>query len=148
MESFLTNPAFRVYALCSAILGVKMLASAFYTATRRQKTAGFINPEDAQAFAPAGTATRMEEALEVAHALRIQRNDGENIPLFFAMGLIYVLTGASAFGAALLCGLFTAARVAHTIVYVYHLQPARAICYVTGLACTVVMIFRIIVNVL
>lgn len=148
MDVLLQNPAFRIYAICSAILGVKMLASAFYTATRRQKTAGFINPEDAQAFAPVGTAARTEETSEVAHALRIQRNDGENIPLFFAIGLIYVLTGASAFGATVLCGLFTVARVAHTFAYTYRLQPARAMCFVTGLVCTLVMIFRIITNVL
>jgi glutathione S-transferase len=148
MDALLNNPAFRVYAICSAILGIKMLASAVYTATRRQKTTGFINPEDAKTFGPPGTAVRGEEAPEVAHALRIQRNDGENIPLFFAVGLIYVLSGASAFGAAVLCGLFTAARVAHTIAYTYRKQPARAICFAIGAACTLVMIFRIIVNVL
>jgi glutathione S-transferase len=148
MEPLLENPAFRVYAICSALLGIKMLASAVYTATRRQKTAGFINPEDVQAFAPPGTTVRGEEASEVAHALRIQRNDGENIPLFFAVGLIYVLTGASAFGAAVLCGLFTAARIAHTFAYAYRKQPARAICFAIGAACMLVMIFRIFVNVL
>jgi glutathione S-transferase len=148
METLLANPAFRIYAFCSAVLGIKMLASAFYTGTRRQKTTGFINPEDAKAFAPAGTGARVEEAPEVAHALRIQRNDGENIPLFFAVGLIYVLTGASTFGATMLCGLFTVARVAHTLSYMYRKQPARAICFVTGLACTLLMIFRIVVNVL
>jgi hypothetical protein len=47
MESLLENPAFRIYAFCSAILGVKMLASALYTGTRRQKVGGFINPFDA-----------------------------------------------------------------------------------------------------
>jgi hypothetical protein len=60
MGTLLDNPAFRVYAFCSAVLGVKMLASAVYTATRRQKTTGFINPEDAKTFAPHGTAVRGE----------------------------------------------------------------------------------------
>src|SRR5690349_11366990 len=99
MDALLANPAFRIYAFCSAILGAKMLASAVYTATRRQKADGFINPEDVQAFGQPGVAVRAEEAPEVAHALRIQRNDGENVPLFFAIGLIYVLTGATPFGA-------------------------------------------------
>ncbi len=148
MDALLQNPAFRIYAICSVILGVKMLTSAVYTATRRQKTAGFINPEDVTAFASPGTTARVEEAPEVAHALRIQRNDGENIPLFFAIGLIYVLTGASAFGATVLCSLFTVARVAHTFAYTYRKQPARAICFATGLVCTLLMIFRIIINVL
>jgi len=148
MDAFLASPAFHIYALCSAILGVKMLASAIYTATRRQKVGGFINPEDAERFGQPGIEVKLEEAPEVARALRIQRNDLENIPLFFAIGLIYVLTGASAFGTTVLCGLFTLARVIHTIVYAKGMQPARAICFVTGTSCILIMIFRIVVNVL
>jgi prostaglandin-E synthase 1 len=148
MEAFLGNPAFRIYAVCAAILGVKMLAAAIYTATRRQAVGGFINPEDVKAFAPPGTAPGEQEAPEVAHALRIQRNDLENIPLFFAVGLIYILTGASSTGALILFGLFTVARVAHTIAYTWRLQPARAICFATGALSTLVIIFRIVVNVL
>ena len=48
----------------------------------------------------------------MAHALRIQRNDGENIPLFFAVGLIYALSGASAFGACVVWSVH-AARIPH-----------------------------------
>jgi len=148
METLLTNPAFRTYALCCAILGVKMLASAVYTGTRRQKVGGFINPEDAKTFGQSGVKALPEEAPEVARALRIQRNDLENIPLFFAIGLIYVLSGASPFGAAILCGLFTLARVVHTAMYARGIQPARAICFAVGTTCTLVMIFRIVMNVL
>jgi uncharacterized MAPEG superfamily protein len=148
MEALLSNPAFRIYALCSAVLGVKMLASAVYTGTRRQKFGGFINPEDAKTFGSPGVEARPEEAPEVARALRIQRNDLENIPLFFAVGLIYVLTGASFVGAAVLCGLFAVARVAHTVVYARGAQPARAICFGVGALCTLAMIFRIVLNVL
>jgi uncharacterized MAPEG superfamily protein len=128
---------------------VKMLASAIYTATRRQAAVGgFINPEDVKAFGQPGTTAGVQEAPEVAHALRIQRNDLENIPLFFAVGLIYVLTGASPTGAAILFGLFTVARVAHTIAYIWRLQPARTICFAIGALSTLVIIFRIVVNVL
>jgi uncharacterized MAPEG superfamily protein len=148
METLLVNPAFRIYAICVAILGVKMLASAVYTGTRRQKVGGFINPEDAKRFGELGATAGREEAPEVAHALRIQRNDLENIPLFFAVGLIYVLTGASPTGALVLCGIFTAARVVHTFAYTWRLQPARAICFATGALSTLVMMFRIIMNVL
>lgn len=148
MEMLLTNPAFRIYALCVAVLGVKMLASAVYTGTRRQKVGGFINPEDAKTFGTSGMAARTEEAPEVAHALRIQRNDLENLPLFFAVGLVYILSGASPMGATIFCGLFTVARIAHTFAYLRHLQPARAICFGIGAVCTLLMIFRIILNVL
>jgi len=125
-----------------------MLASAVYTGTRRQKVGGFVNPEDAKTFGQSGTVARSEETPEVARALRVQRNDLENISLFFAIGLIYILTGASFVGAAVLCGIFTLARVAHTIVYLRGMQPARAICFVIGISCIFVMIFRIVVNLL
>lgn len=72
----------------------------------------------------------------------------ENIPLFFSVGLVYVLSGASLMGALILCGLFTVARVAHTFAYLNHLQPARAICFGVGGVSTLLMIFRIILNVL
>jgi glutathione S-transferase len=68
----------------------------------------------------------------VAHALRIQRNDGENIPLFFAIGLVYVLSGASAFGAAVYSWTFTISRLLHWVAYLNHVQPWRAICYFAG----------------
>jgi uncharacterized MAPEG superfamily protein len=148
MEALRDNPAFGIYALCAAILGVKMLGAAVYTATRRQKVGGFINPEDAQRFGGEGVTVKSEEAPEVARALRIQRNDLENIPLFFAIGLIYVLSGASVTGVLIFCGLFTAARVIHTFVYAKGIQPARAICFGIGALCTLLMIFRIIVNVM
>lgn len=139
----MANPAFRTYALCSAILGVKMLLSAVYTGTRRQKTQGFINAEDAATFGQPGATAGIEEAPAVAHALRIQRNDLENLPLFFAVGLLYVLTGATPFSAAVYCWTFTIARIAHTIAYTYQLQPWRALSYGVGALATLGMIVQI-----
>jgi uncharacterized membrane protein YecN with MAPEG domain len=144
MDVLMANPAFRTYALCSAILGLKMLVSAVYTGTRRQQHAGYVNAEDAAVFGPPGAAANAEESSEVAHALRIQRNDLENIPLFFAIGLVYVLTGASAFGAAVFCWTFTLARIAHTYFYTKRIQPWRAIAFGVGATATLVMIVQIV----
>jgi uncharacterized MAPEG superfamily protein len=141
MDDLLSNPAFRTYALCAAILALKMLLSAAYTTISRMSSQGYANPEDARLFGAAGPA----EPPAVAHALRIQRNDGENIPVFFAVGFLYVLIGASAFGAAAYCWTFTAARVLHTITYMAHLQPWRAICYGIGVFCLIGMSVQIIV---
>jgi uncharacterized MAPEG superfamily protein len=142
MTDLMQNPAFHSYAICSAILAVKMLLGGNYTTLMRIRNAGYVNAEDAKQFGAPGA-----DALEhpaVAHALRIQRNDLENIPLFFAIGLIYVLSGASAFGAAVYCWTFTIARVVHTVVYTFHLQPWRAICYFVGYACILGMAVQII----
>jgi len=140
MNDLMGNPAFRTYALCAAILALKMLLSASYTTIARMRSRGFANPEDARLFGASGPS----EPPAVAHALRIQRNDGENIPIFFAVGFLYVLIGASAFGAAVYCWTFTAARILHTIAYMAHLQPWRAIFYGAGVFCVIGMAVQII----
>jgi len=145
MDGWLSNPAFRTYALCSAILVLKMLFSAFYTGSRRQIAQGYINAEDARTFGKSGVGSGDAEVPAVAHALRIQRNDLESIPAFFAIGLIYVLSGASAFGAAVYFWVFTIARVLHTIMYMNHLQPWRALCYLTGALCMIGMSVQVII---
>jgi uncharacterized MAPEG superfamily protein len=137
------NEAFETYAVCSAILVIKMIASAVYTGTQRNKVKGYVNPEDAK-LGGAGAEAATDEKPEVARALRIQRNDLENIPLFFAIGLVYVLSGASAFGAAAYCWTFTLARIAHTVVYARGMQPARAICWGIGLLANVGMAVNVI----
>jgi uncharacterized MAPEG superfamily protein len=142
MTELMDNPAFRTYATCSAILAVKMLLSGSYTTVMRMRNKGFVNDEDAAAFGAAGA--NATEHPSVAHALRIQRNDGENIPLFFAIGLIYVLSGATAFGAAVYCWTFTIARLLHTVAYTGHLQPWRALTYFAGYLCIVGMAVQIV----
>ena len=148
METFIANPAFNTYALCAAILALKMIASAVYTGAQRQRSQGYANPEDARTFGQAGAAAQALDPPAVAHALRIQRNDLENIPTFFAIGLLYVLTGASAFGAAVYCWTFTIARLAHTVAYMNNLQPWRAIAFGVGALAVIGMAVQIIVRAL
>ena len=146
IDYFIAHPSFRTYALCAAILGLKMLFSAIYTGVQRQRHQGYINAEDANTFGRSGTRAGTEEAPAVAHALRIQRNDLENIPLFFAIGLTYVLTGSSPIATRVLCWTFTIARIAHTIAYMRNLQPWRAIFYGIGTIALLAMIVHIILT--
>ena len=74
----------------------------------------------------------------------MQRNDGENIPLFWAVGLVFVLGGASASGAWWYCWTFTIARLLHWVAYLNHLQPWRAIFYGIGYAAILGMSLQII----
>jgi prostaglandin-E synthase 1 len=141
MEELAQNPAFHAYAVCASILAIKMLLTGNYTSIVRMRSKGFVNEEDAKAFG--GKADQVEHP-DVAHALRIQRNDGENIPLFWAVGLIFVLGGASATAAWWYCWTFTIARLLHWVAYLNHLQPWRAICYFVGYLCIVGMAAQII----
>jgi uncharacterized MAPEG superfamily protein len=123
-----------------------MLYSAVYTGTRRQKHSGYINAEDARTFGGSGASAGAAESPQVAHALRIQRNDIESIPLFFAVGLVYALSGASAFGAAVYFWTYTVARIVHTFAYTRHVQPLRAICWVLGSLCVVGMSVQLLLR--
>lgn len=142
MEELANNPAFQTYAVCAAILAVKMLLTGNYTSLARMRNKGFVNAEDAKAFGAASASETEHPA--VAHALRIQRNDGENIPLFWAVGLVFVLSGASAAAAWWYCWTFTIARLVHWVAYLNHLQPWRAICYFLGYLCILGMAVQII----
>ena len=141
MNELMANPAFQTYAVCAAILAIKMLLTGNYTAMTRVRSKGFVNPEDAASF---GGILSEQELPAVAHALRIQRNDLENIPLFWAVGLVFVLSGASPSAAWWYCWTFTIARLAHWAAYLNHLQPWRAICYGIGYACILGMAVQII----
>ena len=141
MQELMNNEAFHSYAVCSAILALKMLLAGNYTSIQRTRNKGFVNEEDARMF---GGDARPTEHPAVAHALAIQRNDLENIPLFFAIGLIFVLNGANAHAAWWYGWTFTFSRLAHWVAYLNHLQPWRAIFYLVGYLCIFGMSFQIV----
>lgn len=135
MSTLVDSPGFATYALCTCILAIKLVLSSVYTGVQRQRSQSYANSEDATVFGQDGARAGDVDAPAVAHALRIQRNDAENLPAFFAVGLVYVLSGASATGAAIYMWTFTIARIVHTIAYANHLQPWRALAFVLGALC-------------
>lgn len=124
-------PSFAAYAICSVILSMEMLILGFKTAATRAKHKAFMNPEDAAVNFKDAQLVDAEHP-EVARVIRAHRNLQESLPMFFAIGLIAVLIGASPLGIEICCGLFTAARVLHAIVYIRGLQPWRTICFAVG----------------
>jgi microsomal prostaglandin-E synthase 1 len=131
---------FVVYAICCSVLSLQMLLLAGVTAARRAKHKGYSNPEDvAVSFAEARLIEGAEHP-EVARVIRAHRNLQESLPMFFALGLIYVLAGAPALGAKVCFVGFTAARVLHTIAYLKGLQPWRTVMYAIGSLALVGMI--------
>lgn len=65
---------------------------------------------------------------------RCWQNDLENIPLYLFVSLAYVLAGGPELWACVLFGVYTAARVSHTLCYMLALQPWRVISFATGQA--------------
>lgn len=122
---------------CAVLLFAKMWAISLYQGYYRISNSAFVDADDARVFGK--TAPRSEELPEVTQAQRAWRNDLENIPIFLVLALIYVLVGASKDAAPYYFVVFTAARIAHTIAFLAHLQPWRTISYVTGIACLIGM---------
>lgn len=132
--------AFKYYALCSSILALNLLVLSGMVGGARAKTKSFTNPEDAKDKSAPLAET---EHPHVARINRAHRNALENIPMFWAIGFIYVLTGASSLGAKAYFITFTAARIIHSIAHIKALQPWRSIAYGIGSLCIAGMIVQI-----
>ena len=129
------------YALCAVVLFFKMFAISLYQGFHRIGRQHFRNPEDA-AFV--GRTAAPEELPQVQRAARAWLNDLENIPLFFALGAVYVALQLSPAAAPWLFGGFTLARIAHTVCYLAVLQPWRTMAYGVGIGCLFAMAFMIL----
>lgn len=122
-------PGFKLYALCSVLLVIKMTAMAVTTARTRAQLKVALNPEDAATF---GAQLVTAEHPEVERVLRAHRNDLENIPSFWVLGLLAVLAGAPTPVLYVALPLFTAARYLHSVAYLKALQPWRTVSFGLG----------------
>ena len=148
MNNLLTDGQFRIYVFCSVVLSLEMLVLGAMTAARRAKVGSFANPEDAKVSPQGAKANDGVEHPEVARILRAHRNLLEAIPMFFALGLIAVLTGASPMGVKIALITFTVARVLHAIAYLNAAQPWRTIFFGIGLLCLVGLMIMSVMAVL
>lgn len=129
------------FAVCAVLLFLKMFALSLMQGYHRIGKRQFPNPEDA---AVVGRRPVTEDLPEVQRAQRAWRNDLENIPVFFALGLIYVLVDASPQAAPSLFVTFTASRYVHSVTYLLALQPWRTLAYGIGIGCLFGMSFSIL----
>ncbi len=129
------------FALCCVLLFVKMFALSLVQGWYRIGQRRYVNPEDA-AFV--GRDPAVAELPQVERAARAWRNDLENILPFYALGLVYLMTGASPAVAPALFVTFTVARVAHTLCYLRQWQPWRTAAYAVGVICLLWMCVNIV----
>lgn len=122
----------QLFALCVLVLFIKMLAISCYQGFFRLRHRAFTNPEDAGFFR---RQANVQELLPVSRAAKAWANDLENIPVFFALGGLCLALGTRADATAWLFGLFTVARVIHTLMYLGGRQPWRTLAYGIGLGC-------------
>ncbi|MGH7856381.1 MAG: MAPEG family protein [Candidatus Binatia bacterium] len=145
MEPSFLDPTTRIYAVCAAVLVLKMSFTSYATAVLRNVRGVFISPED-YAFrrrAP-GPPDEQIERIRRAH-----HNDLESILPFLVVGFLASKSGAVGYSTAWwLFVPFTAARVLHTVAYGFGLQPWRSILFGVGdvalLATTVLLLVSVI----
>jgi uncharacterized MAPEG superfamily protein len=134
-----------VFASCVVLLFVKMFALSCYQGYARIRFAAFTNPEDAAVFKRAAMANELPP---VERGARAWRNDLENIPTFFALGGLAIALDSPAITSAWLCGVFTAARVMHSLTYLAGVQPWRTLSYGVGVLCLMGLAVRVMARVL
>ena len=130
----------KIYAITAIVLALKMAAISIVQGRARVSANVFVNPEDARTF---GGAVASEEAPMVQRGAKAWRNDLENIPLFLILCWIYVAAGLSSTAFIIYCVIFMLARIAHTICYLYAIQPARTIAFTIGAVVTLALIIQL-----
>ncbi|MBV4508374.1 MAPEG family protein [Pseudomonas sp. BW13M1] len=128
------SAALAVYACCVVVLCFKMLAISCYQGYFRLRFLAFTNSEDAAVFKRSACPAELPQ---VMRAMQAWRNDLENIPMFLALGGLAVVLEAPAVMTAWLSGVFTVARVSHTVTYLAGIQPWRTVSYGVGLLCLI-----------
>ena len=141
MSSWSNQPAFVAYAVASVLLCGNLMFLWFASAVARARSRTAINEEDAAQF---GTTLVAADPPTVARILRAHDNAQASIYPFLLLGLTFVIAGGSATAATVVFGVFTAARLLHTIAYLKGLQPWRTGFFVTGASCVFALMIGIV----
>jgi glutathione S-transferase len=141
MNNWLSNPAFLVYAITCLVLCGNLLFLWGYSGAARAKTKIAINEEDAVRF---GASLAEIDPPTVARVLRAHDNAQASIYPFLFLGLVFVLAGGSAGRATVIFGIFTGARLLHSIFYLAGKQPWRTIFFSVGGLATIALMLAII----
>lgn len=132
------NPSFLIYSASMLVLCLNILLLWAYSGAVRGKTKVTPNPEDLKTFKDQGKIG--DDPPAVARVLRAHRNAADNILPFAILGLLFVLWGGSPLLTAIFCGVFVAARLAHSFSYLAEKQPWRTISFVVGGVDTLVLV--------
>jgi glutathione S-transferase len=134
-------PALPAFAMTLTALFLKTTLVSMSQIIGRIRSRTVLLPEDAALF---GLRPKNAEAPFVQRCAHVWRNDVENLPLFIALALTYVLFGAAPESAQWLFGAYVLLRYAHTAAYLRGLQPWRALLYLAGLAVCWMIAVRIV----
>ena len=148
----LGNPVFATYAIVSALLVLKLMGQGWMTVYRMMRSnAGLVSPEDLRpgALNKSPDPSQLELNDYVDRSRRMHRNDLENIPGFWAVGLLFVTVSPPLGLAQVLMYGFLATRLIHALVYATK-QPheVRATFYTIGSLIVIYMALHVVWKVL
>jgi uncharacterized MAPEG superfamily protein len=129
MPDLALDPAFRLFAVVSLLLVLKMMAVGNYTSFLRLRRNVFATPEDYALRAATPPAVPDED---IERVRRAHRNDLENVLTFLFVGFVFVLLHPPLAAARIYLWGFLAARVLHSIFYIRSMQPHRTIAFAVG----------------
>ena len=144
------SPVFRVYSFAAAAMVAKMMTQSWITVYRMLKVnAGFRMAEDTRK-SPMNPHPSPEQLLPneyVERSRRMHLNEVENVPLFLAIGLLYVCTAPSFASAAALFGGYVVSRLVHFyILMTGRMHESRAAAWTVGSAIIYVMVGVVILQ--
>ncbi len=136
MTFSLEDPVFRVYAIAASIMILKMASQGWITVYRMTKVkGGFRSPEDAKRspLNPSPTTDQLVSNEYVERSRRLHLNDCENIPLFLAVGLLFVVAGPPLWAAQVVLYGYVVTRLLHFLAYITaQLHDVRAALWTPG----------------
>ncbi|XP_068201920.1 microsomal glutathione S-transferase 1-like [Palaemon carinicauda] len=138
----LDNPVFANYVFFAAVLALKVILMSPLTAYYRMTKRVFTNPEDVKTMDAKGPILNDPQ---VERIRRAHQNDIENIPAFWILGLLYILTDPTEFVSKILFRTYTISRIVHTISYLTG-DNKRPLIYLPGMFINFFMAGTIIIT--
>ena len=130
------NPVFVTWIIATALTVLKVMGQGWMTVYRMMKVGGgYAAPEDLRPglINKAPDPKQLEVNDYVDRSRRMHRNDLENIPAFWAVGLVFVAASPPLWLAQVLMYGFVAARAAHAVAYgTAQSHEVRATFYTVG----------------
>lgn len=130
------NPVFVTWIIATALTVLKVMGQGWMTVYRMMKVGGgYAAPEDLRPglINKAPDPKQLEVNDYVDRSRRMHRNDLENIPAFWAAGLIFVAVAPPLWLAQVLMYGFVVARAAHAVAYATaQSHEVRAMFYTVG----------------
>lgn len=130
------NPVFVTWIIATALTVLKVMGQGWMTVYRMMKVGGgYAAPEDLRPglINKAPDPKQLEVNDYVDRSRRMHRNDLENIPAFWAAGLVFVAASPPLWLAQVLMYGFVAARAGHAVAYgTAQSHEVRATFYTVG----------------